>query len=133
MRKSTMIALAAGLGLSAIQSLSAAAAIDYGGLKVVLTSRGEIFTDAQGRALYTYDGDLPGVSTCNDACARRWPPATAEAGAKPTGELSLVTRDDGTRQWADKGMPLYRFANDKTPGAVTGDNVNNAWHVAKPE
>lgn len=135
MRRSVMIALsmAAGLSISAIQDLAAAAAISYGALKTEATLKGEVYTDARGMTLYTYDEDLPGVSNCNDDCARHWPPAIADAHAAATGELSLVRRDDGTLQWAAKGMPLYRFANDPKPGDVTGDKKNEVWHVAHPE
>ncbi|HEY9381366.1 MAG TPA: hypothetical protein VIQ01_08985, partial [Burkholderiales bacterium] len=44
---------------------------------------------------------------------------------------SLVVRDDGTKQWAYEGMPLYLYAADKKAGDRTGDNVKNAWHVIK--
>jgi predicted lipoprotein with Yx(FWY)xxD motif len=133
MRKSTMMALAAGFALSAVQTLTAAAAIDHSALKIVQTPVGKVFTDAGGMTLYTYDGDMPGVSRCTGECARHWPPAKAEAGARATGELSLITRDDGTRQWADKGMPLYRFAQDKKPGDREGTDMNGVWHVATPD
>jgi len=73
------------------------------------------------------------VSNCTGKCAKYWPPATANAGAKATGELSLIARDDGSLQWTDKGMPLYRFAQDKKPGDLEGTNMNGAWHVAMPE
>jgi predicted lipoprotein with Yx(FWY)xxD motif len=132
MRRTTMMALIAGLGLSAGLVLSANAE-DYGPLKVMKTSMGEVLTDAKGMTLYTYDKDTPGMSNCTGDCAEYWPPATAEAGAMATGDLTLVKRADGTMQWADKGMPLYTFAKDKKPGDVMGDNMNNVWHVVKPE
>lgn len=133
MRRSVMIALsmAAGLSISAIQSLTAAAAISYGALKTEATLKGEVYADGRGMTLYTYDEDLPGMSNCNDDCARRWPPAIADAHAVPTGELSLVKRADGTLQWAAKGMPLYRFTGDPRPGEVTGDQ--GEWHAAEVE
>ena len=132
MRKTTMIAMVAGLALSAGLTLSANAE-DYGPLKVMKTSMGEVLTDAKGMTLYTYDKDMPGMSNCTGECAEYWPPAMAEAGAMPTGDLTIVKRADGTMQWADKGMPLYTFAKDKKPGDVMGDNMNNVWHVVKPE
>ena len=35
-------------------------------------------------------------------------------------------------QWAYKGKPLYTWAKDTKPGDVTGDGVNNVWHIAQP-
>ncbi len=43
-----------------------------------------------------------------------------------------MTRDDGRRQWAYKGKPLYTWARDQQPGDRTGDGFNNLWRVAKP-
>ena len=45
----------------------------------------------------------------------------------------IVTRDDGSKQWAYKGRPLYHWVKDAKPGDMTGDGfLNNSWHVAKP-
>lgn len=95
---------------------------------------GGALTDPQGLTLYTFDRDPGGggKSVCNATCATNWPPLLAEPGSKPTGSYTIITRDDGTRQWAYKGMPLYRFAKDAKAGDRTGDNLNNVWHVAKP-
>ena len=42
-----------------------------------------------------------------------------------------ITRDDGTKQWAYKGKPLYTFARDTKAGDATGDG-KGPWHSAKP-
>jgi predicted lipoprotein with Yx(FWY)xxD motif len=91
-------------------------------------------TDPQGLTLYTFDRDPAngGKSVCNATCATNWPPLLAEPGTSGTGSYTIITRDDGTRQWAYKGMPLYRFAKDAKAGDRAGDNLNNVWHVAKP-
>jgi predicted lipoprotein with Yx(FWY)xxD motif len=83
--------------------------------------------------LYTYDPDKIGTSVCNGACAGNWPPLTASAGDTPVGTYTIITRADGTLQWANDGKPLYRWKNDKKPGDTTGNGVaNNTWHVAYP-
>ena len=41
-------------------------------------------------------------------------------------------RDDGSKQWAYKGKPLYYWKDDKKGGDVEGDNRNNIWHVVAP-
>jgi predicted lipoprotein with Yx(FWY)xxD motif len=92
-----------------------------------------MLVDQNGMTLYTYDEDADGKSACNGQCAQNWPPLMAEAGAKAEGEWSLVTRDDGSMQWAYDGKPLYTFVMDKKAGDVTGDGKMGVWHVAKPE
>jgi predicted lipoprotein with Yx(FWY)xxD motif len=87
--------------------------------------------DNQGFTLYSFDKDSKGKSNCNDACAAAWPPATAPADAKSTGDFSVVTRDDGSKQWAFQGMPLYRYAGDRNPGEATGDNRGGVWHIVR--
>jgi predicted lipoprotein with Yx(FWY)xxD motif len=55
----------------------------------------------------------------------------APADAQPAGDLSVVTRDDGGKQWAFKGKPVYLYASDKKAGDMTGDNFKDVWHVVK--
>ena len=56
----------------------------------------------------------------------------AGAGAASTGDYSVVTRDDGGKQWAYKGKPLYLWIKDQKPGDMSGDGFNKVWHAAKP-
>jgi len=100
--------------------------------KVADTSKGKALVDAKGMTLYTFDRDAAGKSNCNGQCAQNWPPLMAEAGASASGDWSVITRDDGSKQWAYKGKPLYLWVKDSKPGEVTGDGVNNVWHVATP-
>ena len=84
--------------------------------------------------LYVFDKDAAGSgkSVCNGPCAANWPPLMAPADAKPRGDYSVVTRDDGSRQWAYKGQPLYYFVKDSKAGDKQGDGVNGVWKVARP-
>lgn len=85
--------------------------------------------------LYVFDKDPvgSGKSVCNGGCATNWPPLLAKMGAQPIGDWSLVSRDDGSQQWAYKGRPLYYWAKDGKPGDMSGEGMlSNAWHVAKP-
>ena len=100
--------------------------------KIADTSKGKALVDAKGMTLYTFDRDTAGKSACNGQCAQNWPPLMAAANASASGEWSVVTRDDGSKQWAYKGKPLYLWVKDTKPGEVTGDGVNNVWHVAMP-
>jgi predicted lipoprotein with Yx(FWY)xxD motif len=97
------------------------------------SAKGKVLTDGKGMTLYTFDKDAAGKSACNGQCAVNWPPLMAAAGAKADASYTIVTRDDGGKQWAYKGKPLYGWKNDKKPGDVSGDGVaNGAWHIAKP-
>ena len=84
--------------------------------------------------LYVFDRDAvgSGKSVCNGGCATNWPPLMAPAGAKPIGDWSVITRDDGATQWAYKGRPLYFWAKDSRPGDATGEGVGNVWRLARP-
>jgi predicted lipoprotein with Yx(FWY)xxD motif len=55
----------------------------------------------------------------------------AAADAMGAGDWTIVTRDDGGKQWAYKGKPVYTWVKDTKPGDKTGDGVNNVWHTAK--
>lgn len=110
-----------------------ALAEDYasGAIKTMDTRKGEVLTDAKGMSLYTFDKDAAGVSNCYGDCATKWPPVTAAADAKADGELSLIERKDGAKQWAFGGKPLYLWQGDKKPGDVSGDGLGGVWHLAK--
>lgn len=86
-----------------------------------------------GATLYTYDKDAAGSgkSVCNGPCATNWPPLPAQASDAAAGDYTIVTRDDGSKQWAYKGWPLYTFAKDAKPGDTTGDGKGNVWHLVK--
>jgi predicted lipoprotein with Yx(FWY)xxD motif len=89
------------------------------------STKGKVLTNDAGMTLYVFDKDSGGKSACNGACAGNWPPLMAAAG--------VVAREDGTKQWAYKGRPLYAWKNDKKPGDITGDGfLNGAWHGAQP-
>ena len=86
-----------------------------------------------GMTLYTFDKDAAnsGKSTCNGPCAALWPPLMATAADQPVGAYSIVTRDDGARQWAYKGKPVYTYKADQKAGDRSGDNFKDVWHIIK--
>lgn len=89
---------------------------------------------ANDMTLYTFDKDAAGSgkSACNGPCATNWPPLMARAEDKASGDWSIITRDDGSKQWAYKGKPLYFWVKDAKPGDRSGDGINQVWHTAKP-
>ena len=90
-----------------------------------------VLTNTAGMTLYTFDKDEGGKSMCNGPCAANWPPLMTGADGKASGDWSIVTRDDGAKQWAYKGKPVYLWAKDTKPGDKTGDGFNSVWHVVK--
>ncbi len=109
------------------------ASLAQGALPEGVKAAGGIFTNASGMTLYTFDNDKePGKSACNGPCLTNWPAVTAAADAKASGDWTVITRDEGAKQWAYKGKPLYTFKNDAKAGDQVGDNRGNVWHTAKP-
>ena len=124
--KLPMIALSVALGLSACDAYAGGHA-----LAPVAEANG-ILVDEAGMSLYTFDPDTATSSACNGGCARNWPPLAAPADADEAGKFTTITRNDGSKQWAYDGQPLYLWVNDRNPGDVTGDGVNGTWHLARP-
>lgn len=107
----------------------AAAAPAMAGLPLMIKD-GMVVTK-KGITVYTFDKDVAnsGRSNCNGDCAVKWPPVLAAAADTPQGAFTIVARDDGRRQWAYKGKPVYTWPEDQEPGDKYGDNYLKAWHV----
>ena len=69
---------------------------------------------ALGRAL--------GTLTCDDECAKTWPPLLAPADALPSGYWAIATRPDGAKQWLYKGYALYTYVREN-PGDIAGNQT----------
>ena len=121
-----------GIALAAVAAMLLAACMNlpYAPVKY---SRG-LMTGPNGMTLYTFDKDAigSGKSVCNGQCATSWPPFMAAATDQPGGDWTIVTRDDGSKQWAWSGQPLYYWAKDQKPGDMTGDGFNKVWHAVRP-
>src|SRR5690348_7866107 len=95
------------------------------------SSAGQILTTPAGRTVYVFDGDRSNLSNCYNTCATIWRPVTAPSNAQPFGEMTIIARGDGARQWAYNGRPLYVYADDRAPGDVTGNGQGGMWHVVQ--
>lgn len=107
-------------------------------LKVTSTqSHGDILTDADGNALYFFSPDVRGQSKCEGNCIANWPVFSSDqlipGSQLQPGDVSTITRSDGSSQTAFLGWPLYYFANDNQPGDINGDGAGGVWFVAKPD
>lgn len=100
-------------------SMSLPAGIDVG---LVASAQAVVLTDFAGRTLYAFDG-----AATPDG---QWLPVPASALALDVGDFSVVTRGDGSRQWAYKERPLYRYGGDMLPGDVRERGVDDRWEVA---
>lgn len=98
-----------------------------------LAMKDGILVNSKGLTVYTFDKDVAGSgkSVCNGKCAVNWPPVAATANDRPNGPFTIVVRDDGSRQWAYKGKPVYTWPEDQEPGDKYGDNKLNIWHVIR--
>src|SRR5262249_46245610 len=120
-----------------------------------------VFTTANGMTLYARDkyqyapgsfhaddgstsnvgyGREIGTAACVGGCSSDWVPFKASADAQPSGYWRVLTRADGTRQWAYQGYALYANAQDKKPGDMLGSDLFDFtdgshamfWRVAAP-
>ena len=96
------------------------------GFSISKTANGHLLVDQKRMTLYVSKADGENKSKCTDSCARVWPPVEAWqiAGGKIAADWSIVERGDGTRQWAYKGKPLYRYARDFGPNETAGDQLD---------
>lgn len=122
------------LGFAMLVVSSLAACVSMSGGQSIVKTEGGVLVSTNNMTLYTFDGDQAnsGRSTCNGDCADNWPPLIVDVNATSYGSYSIIKRDDGKKQFAYKGKPLYYYALDKKPGERKGDNaLNGAWHIIK--
>jgi predicted lipoprotein with Yx(FWY)xxD motif len=106
-------------------------------LRTENTNAGTVLATSRGMTLYYYSKDKPGsgTSACAGSCASVWPPLTgpaqAPAGVTLPGPIGSITRPGGVQQVTVNGFPVYTYANDKSPGQVTGNGIGGKWHVIK--
>ncbi len=134
MKKTVVFSVAIGmllLGVSAVRGMNHEIKIQQ------KASVGKYLTDAQGKTLYWFKKDSPGKSACSGACLEKWPIYYRETVAVPSGmkagEFATITREDGKKQTAFRGMPLYYWVNDKAAGEIGGQGLNNLWYVIDPD
>jgi predicted lipoprotein with Yx(FWY)xxD motif len=89
------------------------------------------------QAIYVFQRDRRGRSTCYGACAAAWPPLTASAKPNGTGavapsKLTTVARSGGAAQVTYAGHPLYYYAGDTAAGQTTGEGLKDfgaGWYA----
>jgi predicted lipoprotein with Yx(FWY)xxD motif len=81
-----------------------------------------------GQRLYFSDLDKDGKSACNKGCDGAWTPVYAPPDSVSKGLWTVIVRDDGSRQWAYNGRPVYTLYHDD-PAAPGGDGQAGVWHI----
>ena len=107
-------------------------------VNLVDTPLGKVLADGTGKTLYVFTVDTAGKSNCSGDCLTSWPALASDA--VPTlGEgldaedFSTIIRDDGSKQVAFYGLPLYYFAGDTAPNQTNGQGVGGKWFVVDAE
>jgi predicted lipoprotein with Yx(FWY)xxD motif len=101
---------------------------------------GTYLVGPSGRALYLWEADSGGQSSCSGNCANVWPPllttgSPVASGGAISSDLGTITRDDGTMQVTYLGHPLYYFMDDHSAGTTTGqgsDSYGAKWWLVAP-
>jgi predicted lipoprotein with Yx(FWY)xxD motif len=107
-------------------------------LKTASSAAGQIVVDAEGKSVYFFTKDVKdsGTSACTDACAAAWPAVTTTSDSPAvegvSGTIGTINTADGSKQITINGLPVYYFANDKKPGDVLGQGVNDVWYLVSP-
>jgi predicted lipoprotein with Yx(FWY)xxD motif len=122
-----------GSGNAAPAASSAAGAAGAAALESKKVGSAMLLTNSKGFTLYWFAPDTSTQSKCSGTCAHYWPPvagpATAMSGVK--GQLSVITRSDGSKQATWNGHPLYTYIGDTAPGQAKGNGLNlsgGLWH-----
>ena len=136
-----LIALVPALIATAVlfSALAPAASAKGTGITVANSQFGTMLFNAKGQAIYVFQSDRPGESTCYGRCAAIWPPVVTKG--KPRALkgvrrslLGTIRRDDGTLQVTYRRQPLYYYAHEG-PGQVLCHNVSSyggLWWVVGP-
>jgi predicted lipoprotein with Yx(FWY)xxD motif len=115
--------------IAAMATLSLASVLASSAWAQAIKSTSGLMTDAAGKTLYIFTKDSANKSNCAGSCLVAWPAFVPKAEAKPNGDLAIITRDDGTRQWTHKDRPLYYYVGDANAGDKNGDKQGSVWYV----
>ena len=106
--------------------------------------RGRVWADSRGMTVYRvqpsifrlggndlrrgfpYDPSIARAASaisCDEACMQTWRPVSVPEGALPSGFWTIVTAENGTKQWAYRGFPLFTYSKDTKPGSLAGNNT----------
>jgi predicted lipoprotein with Yx(FWY)xxD motif len=131
-----VVLLALGLVVGVGQLRSGLAGPSQADVTIIVTEDpwlGDILTDAAGWTLYKLDpiGEGPVECPDEDGCTKVWPPVlvsgTLQRTSEVSGQLTIRTRPDRSKQPVYNGWPLYRYSEDEAPGDTNGHRVTDEW------
>lgn len=99
----------------------------------------KFLVDSNGTTLYYFKGDLRGngIARCTGSCLEIWRPfyipAIIVMPWLNQSDFTTFTGENGLKQIAYKGWPLYHFEYDTMPGEANGQGIDGAWFVVNPE
>lgn len=93
----------------------------------------EAKTEVSAGLMSPYPGGLrlPDLDQ-HPSCAQMWPPLRADAKAEPVGKWTVITRKDGSRQWAYDDLAVYTFYLDQRRGDVLGARSDQRHMADEP-
>ena len=91
---------------------------------------GPAFVTSADLPVYTSDGGTTDKSNCTGGCLAIWPSVPPPGGTLPSPWSSFTRSDNGQKQLAYNGQPLYTFADD-TPGVANGQG-DMGFSLARP-
>lgn len=92
------------------------------GIHIQKTLVGYVAADKENKTLYAPGDIANAASLCiKQDCSEGWQPVLAPWAAHDLDSWTVMVRDDGLRQWAFDGKPLFRYADDIYPGETGGD------------
>ncbi len=130
----------AALVVLAATALATSLALTLGSASnATLTER--VVISSQGRTLYALSPETSRRLLCKSSqCLRVWPPLTVASssarlrdGAGVHGRLGILRRSDGVLQVTLRGLPLYRYSQDRRRGDAKGEGIESfggVWHAA---
>ncbi|BBC38382.1 uncharacterized protein SGFS_096760 [Streptomyces graminofaciens] len=138
-KASTKGASAGGSGGSDSAGEAGGEAVDQAGLTTAEDPKlGEIVVDKNGMTVYRFlkDKQWPMSTKCTGACLDKWPVVAPVDKNDTKGILlkgyTVFDRPDGIKQQTINCIPLYTFANDKSPGDTNGQGVGGTWFAINP-
>lgn len=94
---------------------------------VATMAQGQMLATDTKRSVYTYDKDTATKSNCTGKCLDKRTPMIAPDFAVARGVWTVASRDDGRKQWAYRGKPLYTYNLDLHETSYEGSD-EPGWH-----
>jgi predicted lipoprotein with Yx(FWY)xxD motif len=137
------IALVAVAAVAAAMQVPAGLAASKGSgvnVSIAHSTLGRILVDGRGHAVYLFENDTRGSSSCYGVCAASWRPMIVSGRPRGTSGvrgalLGRTKRKDGRWQVTYNRHPLYTFALDRKKGQTNGEGVSAfgaQWYLVSP-